>query len=390
MPIAEKMVKMVEVSSMIKKMFEEGARLKAVHGPENVFDFSLGNPDVQPPPEFKKVLRELVNNDSLNHGYTPGPGHPHVCKAVADYLGSENGMEFTPDLIVMTVGAAGALNDVFKALMNPGEEILVPSPYFIGYDQYSFLADVALKTAPTDADFHLNPAAIEAAITEKTRVMLINSPNNPTGAVYSAAELAALGEVLERAGSKFGKRIYLISDEPYRKIAYDIAVPSVFKSYPHTIMVSSYSKELSVAGERIGYLAVHPDAEDAQLVAGASAAINTMHCVNAPSMAQLVVAQLQGISVDASIYRRRRDLLCGGLSEAGYEFNVPEGAFYLFPKSPISDDVKFVNLLKEELILAIPGIGFGAPGYFRLSYAVPDSTIERSLAGFKRALERVR
>ena len=390
MPIAEKMVKMVEVSSMIKKMFEEGARLKAVHGSDNVFDFSLGNPDVPPPPEFKKVLRELVNSDSLNHGYTPGPGHPHVRKAVADYLGSEHGVEFTPDLIVMTVGAAGALNDVFKALMNPGEEILVPSPYFVGYDQYAFLADVALKTVPTDADFHLNPAAIEAAITEKTRVMLINSPNNPTGAVYSAAELAALGDALKRAGSKFGKRIYLISDEPYRKIAYDIEVPSVFKCYPHTIMISSYSKELSVAGERIGYLAVHPDAEDAQLVAGASAAINTMHCVNAPSMAQLAVAQLQGISVDVSIYRRRRDLLCRGLSEAGYEFNVPEGAFYLFPKSPISDDVKFVNLLKEELILAIPGIGFGAPGYFRLSYAVPDSTIERSLAGFKRALEKVR
>ncbi len=389
MPIAEKMVKMVEVSSMIKKMFEEGARLKAVHGSDNVFDFSLGNPDVPPPPEFKKVLRELVNSDSLNHGYTPGPGHPHVRKAVADYLGSEHGVGFTPDLIVMTVGAAGALNDVFKALMNPGEEILVPSPYFVGYDQYAFLADVTLKTAPTDAAFHLNPATIEAAITENTRVMLINSPNNPTGAVYSAAELDALGDALERANGKFGKRIYLISDEPYRKIAYDIEVPSVFKSYPHTIMISSYSKELSVAGERIGYLAVHPDAEDAQLVAGAAAAINTMLCVNAPSMAQLVVAQLQGISVDASIYRRRRDLLCRGLSEAGYEFNVPEGAFYLFPKSPIPDDVKFVNLLQEELILTIPGIGFGAPGYFRLSYAVPDSTIEGSFEGFKRALEKV-
>ena len=388
MPIAEKMVKMVEVSSIIRKMFEEGARLKALHGPDNVFDFSLGNPDVPPPPEFKEVLRDLVNSDSLSHGYTPGPGHLHVRKAVADYLGSEHGLEFTPELIVMTVGAAGALNDVFKALMNPGEEVLVPSPYFVGYDQYSFLADVTLKTAPTNADFHLDPAAIEAAITENTKLMLLNSPNNPTGAVYSAAELAALGDVLERASNKFNKRIYLISDEPYRKIAYDIEVPSVFQAYPHTILISSYSKELSLAGERIGYLAVHPDAEDAQLVAGAAAAINTMSCVNAPSMAQLVVAQLQGISVDTSIYRRRRDLLCRGLSEAGYEFNLPEGAFYLFPKSPIPDDVKFINLLKEELILAVPGIGFGAAGYFRLSYAVPDLTIEKSLAGFKRALEK--
>ncbi len=388
MPIAEKMVKMVEISSMVKKMFEEGARLKAVHGAENVFDFSLGNPDVPPPPEFKKVLRQLVNSDSLSHGYTPGPGHPHVRKAVADYIGNEHGVKFTPDLIVMTVGAAGALNDVFKALVNPGEEILVSAPYFLGYDQYAFLADVALKTAPTNADFHLSPAAIEAAITENTRVMLINSPNNPTGAVYSAAELAALGDVLERAGGKYGKRIYLVSDEPYRRIAFDIEVPSVFQAYPHVIMVSSYSKALSVAGERIGYLAVHPDAEDAQLVAGAAASINSMHCVNAPNLAQLAVAQLQGVAVDASIYKRRRDLMCRVLSEAGYEFNLPEGAFYLFPKSPISNDVKFVNILQEELILAIPGISFGAPGYFRLSFAVPDSTIERSLTGFKRALEK--
>ena len=389
MPIAEKMVKMVEVSSMIKKMFEEGSKLKAVHGSENVFDFSLGNPDVPPPPEFKRVLQDLANSDQLNHGYTPGPGHPHVRKVVADYLSSEHGVALTPDLIIMTVGAAGALNDAFKALVNPGEEILVPSPYFVGYDQYAFLVDATLKTAPTNADFHLNPAEIEKAITENTRVMLINSPNNPTGAVYSKAELAALGNVLEGASRKFGKRIYLISDEPYRKIAYDIEVPSVFKSYPHTIMVSSYSKELSVAGERIGYLAVHPAAEDAKTVVGAAATINTMLCVNAPSMAQLAVAQLQGISVDAAIYKRRRDLLCQGLSEAGYEFNVPQGAFYLFPKSPISDDVKFVQMLKEELILAIPGIGFGAPGYFRLSYAVPDATIERALAGFQRARAKV-
>jgi len=389
MPIADRMIKMVEGMEMVKKMFEEGARLRAEHGPENVFDFSLGNPDIPPPPEFKKVLKEMVNSDALNHGYTPTPGHPHVRKAVAGYLSGEHGVELTADLILMTVGAAGALNAVIGALVNPGEEILVPSPYFLGYDHYAFMAGAVLKTAPTDINFHLDLAAIEAAITDKTRVMLINSPNNPTGAVYAADELADLGAMLDRASQKFGRRIYLVSDEPYRKIIYDGTVPSVFQAYPHSIVVSSYSKELSVAGERIGYLAVHPDAEDAQLVAGASAAINTMYCTNAPNMAQLAVAQLQGISVDASIYRRRRDLLCRGLSEAGYEFNVPEGAFYLFPKSPIADDVKFVNLLQEELILAIPGIGFGAPGYFRLSYAVPDSTIERSMAGFKRALEKV-
>ncbi len=389
MPIADKMVKMVDGMAMVKKMFEEGARLRAKHGPENVFDFSLGNPDVPPPPEFKKVLRELVNSETLNHGYTPNPGHPQVRQAVAQYLSGEHDIELTPDLILMTVGAAGALNAIFGALVNPGEEILTPSPYFIGYDHYAFMAGAALKTAPTDSNFHLDTAAIEAAITEKTRVMLINSPNNPTGAVYSAEELTDLARVLDRASRKFGRRIYLVSDEPYRKIIYEGRVPSVFQAYPHSIVVSSYSKELSLAGERIGYLAVHPDAEDAGLVSGAAIVVNTMLCVNAPNMLQLVVAQLQGVTVDVSIYKRRRDLFCQGLADAGYEFNIPQGAFYLFPKSPIPDDVKFLSILKDELILAVPGVGFGAPGYFRLSYAVPDATITGSFEGFKRARERV-
>ena len=389
MPIANQMLKMVEGMEMVKRMFEEGARLKAEHGPDNVFDFSLGNPDVPPPPEFKKVLKELVGDDSLGHGYTPNTGYPHVRQAVADYLSGLHEVKLTADLIIMTVGAAGALNNALNAVLNPGEEILVPSPYFIGYDHYAFVARAAIKTAPTDADFHLDTAAIESAITDKTRVMLINSPNNPTGAVYGAEELAELGRVLEAASQKFGKRIYLVSDEPYRKIVYDVAVPSIFQAYPHSVIVSSYSKELSLAGERIGFLAVNPDAEDASMLASAAAVVNTMLCVNAPSLLQHAVARLQGITVDVSIYRRRRDLLCRGLSEIGYEFHVPEGAFYLFPKSPFADDVQFTRILKEELILAVPGAGFAGPGYFRLSYAVPDSTITGSMAGFKKALEKV-
>ena len=388
MPIANQMLKMVEGMEMVKKMFEEGARLKAEHGPDNVFDFSLGNPDVPPPPEFKKVLKELVGDESLGHGYTPNTGYPHVRQAVADYLSSLHDVKLRPDLIVMTVGAAGALNDALNAVINPGEEILLPSPYFIGYDHYAFVANAAIKTAPTDSNFHLDIAAIESAITDKTRVMLINSPNNPTGAVYGAEELAQLGRVLETASQKFGKRIYLVSDEPYRKIVYDVAVPSIFQAYPHSIIVSSYSKELSIAGERIGFLAVSPAAEDASLVAGAAAVTNTMLCVNAPSLLQHAVARLQGVTVDVSIYRKRRDLLCRGLSEIGYEFHVPEGAFYLFPKSPIPDDVQFTRILREELILAVPGSGFAGPGYFRLSYAVPDSTITGSMAGFKRAMQK--
>jgi aspartate aminotransferase len=390
MPIAEKMVKMVEGMAMVKQMFEEGARLKGEHGPDNVFDFSLGNPDVPPPAEFKKVLKDLVNDDSLGHGYTPNPGYPQVREAVADYLSKEHHVTLPPDMIVMTVGAAGALNDVLKALLNPGEEIMTPAPYFVGYQHYAFVANAVIKAVPTDASFHLDISAIENALGEKTRVLFINSPNNPTGAVYTAAELTALGDVLNRVSKKFGRRIYLVADEPYRKIAYGVTVPSVFQAYPHTVAVSSYSKELSLAGERIGYLAVHPEAEDARLIAGAATVINTMLCVNAPSLLQLAVAQLQGVHVDVSIYRRRRDLLCQGLAEIGYEFNVPDGAFYLFPKSPIEDDVKFVNMLKEELILAVPGVGFDAPGYFRLSYAVPDATITGSMPGFKRAFDRLK
>lgn len=389
MPIANQMIKMVEGMEMVKNMFEEGARLKAEHGPDKVFDFSLGNPDVPPPAEFKKVLKELANDESLGHGYTPNTGFPHVRQAVADYLSGLHNVKLTPDLIIMTVGAAGALNNTLNAVINPGEEILVPSPYFIGYDHYAFIANAAIKTAPTDGDFHLDTAAVESAITDKTRVMLINSPNNPTGAVYSAEELADLGRVLEAASHKFGSRIYLVADEPYRKIAYDLEVPSIFQAYPHSIIVTSYSKELSLAGERIGFLAVNPDAEDAGQVASAAAVINTMLCVNAPSLLQHAVARLQGITVDVSIYRRRRDLLCRGLSEIGYKFHVPEGAFYLFPRSPIPDDVKFSQILKEELILAVPGVGFAGPGYFRLSYAVPDSTISGSMEGFKRALAKI-
>jgi aspartate aminotransferase len=290
----------------------------------------------------------------------------------------------------MTVGAAGALNDTLRALLNPGEEVLTPAPYFVGYNQYAFVAGAGLKTAPTLADFHLDLDAMEAAITERTRVVLINSPNNPTGAVYTQQELAGLGSLLESASKKFGKRIYLISDEPYRRIVYDVEVPSVFDVYPHTVVLTSYSKELSLAGERIGYLAVHPQAEDAAIIAAAAGVANTMMVVNAPALFQQVVGRLQGVTVDINIYRNRRDMFCEGLAAAGYEFDVPQGAFYLFPRSPIKNDLEFAGILKQQNILVVPGTAFGGPGFFRLSYAVPDKTIEDSLAGFKKALDSVK
>ena len=390
MPIADKMVKMVESASMIRKMFEEGARLREKYGEDNVFDFSLGNPDVPPPAVVKETLLELINSKTISHGYMPNPGFPHVRKAVADYLNKEYNVGLTPELIVMTAGAAGALNDILRALMNPGEDIMVPAPYFVGYNQYAFVASANLKTVGSFPDFHLDLEAISAAITENTRVFLINSPNNPTGVVYKREELMALGKVLEAASQKFGKRIYLISDEPYRKIAYDVEVPCMFDVYPHTIVLTSYSKELSLAGERIGYLAIHPEAEDASIIAGAAGVTNTMMYVNAPALFQQVVGKLQGVSVDMGIYKRRRDIFCDGLGAAGYEFDVPEGAFYLFPKSPIADDIKFVNILQENKILAVPGTAFGGPGHFRLSYAVPDKTITGSFEGFKNAFNSVK
>lgn len=390
MPIADKMVGMVEAASMIRKMFEEGIKMREKFGADNVYDFSLGNPDVPPPAVVKETLLELINDPKVSHGYMPNPGFPQVRQAVADYLNREYNVGLTPDLIVMTSGAAGALNDVLRALMNPGEDILVPAPYFVGYNQYAFIAGANLKTINSLADFHLDLAAIESAITENTRVFLINSPNNPTGVVYNKEELEKLGQILDAASKKFGKRIYMISDEPYRKIAYDVDVPSMFDAYDHTIVLTSYSKELSLAGERIGYLAIHPKAEDAGMIAGATGVTNTMMYVNAPALFQQVIGKLQGVSVDVEIYRKRRDVFCEGLKAAGYEFDVPDGAFYLFPKSPIADDMKFCGVLKENNILAVPGTGFGGPGHFRLSYAVPDKTIAGSIEGFKKAIDSVK
>src|SRR3989339_1174075 len=286
MPIADKMVKMVESASMIRKMFEEGIRMKEKYGADQVFDFSLGNPDVPPPAKVKDTLIQLINNPATSHGYMPNSGYPHVRKAVADYLNKEYNVGLTQDLIVMTAGAAGALNDILRALMNPGEDILVPAPYFVGYHQYAFVAGANLKPVASFPDFHLDLAALEKAITANTRVMLINSPNNPTGVIYHKKELMEIGALLDRASQKFGKRIYLVSDEPYRKIAYGVEVPCMFDVYPHTIVLTSYSKELSLAGERIGYLAVHPKAENADMITGAAAVTTGTMYVNAPAMLQ--------------------------------------------------------------------------------------------------------
>jgi aspartate aminotransferase len=290
----------------------------------------------------------------------------------------------------MTCGAAGALNVIIKTILNPGEEIITPAPFFVEYTFYADNHGGVLKTVPTNADFTLNLDAISEAVTEKTRAILINSPNNPTGQIYSRKSLQDLGAVLKEKTKQFKHIIYLISDEPYRKIVYDgYEVPSIFPFYPETILATSYSKDLSIPGERIGFIAVNPAATyKRELLAGMTMANRILGFVNAPALMQRVVAKLQGFTVDISEYARKRELLCDGLKSCGYRFIKPPGAFYLFPQSPIPDDVSFVRALQQELILTVPGTGFGGPGHFRISYCVDDNTIVQAMQGFKKVMAK--
>ncbi len=392
MPVARSMLEAMERSSWIRKMFEEGARRKAEFGPENVFDFSLGNPNLDPPQRFRDVLRELVENDPPgSHGYMPNAGFPDTRRAVAAHVGREQGVALDERHVIMTVGAGGALNTLFRAILEPGDEVIVPRPYFVEYNFYLANHRAEIRTVPTSDAFDLLVDEIEAAFTPKTRAVLINSPNNPTGKVYSRQNLEELRDLLARKEAESGRPVYLISDEPYRQISYDVDVPPVLALFPRSVVCSSYSKNLSLPGERIGYLAVSPAAPGVDTLLGALTLTNRiLGFVNAPALMQRVVGRLQDETVDIGFYRRNRDLLYQGLVDAGYDCRLPEGAFYLFPRSPIEDDVAFVGLLQEENILAVPGTGFGGPGYFRLAYCCSPDTVERALPGFRRALDKAR
>ncbi|MCG6910049.1 MAG: pyridoxal phosphate-dependent aminotransferase [Deltaproteobacteria bacterium] len=391
MTISKKVEGIIANSSFIRKMFEEGARLKAEHGSDNVFDFSLGNPNLPPPDTFKSVMHAIIDADEPGmHGYMPQPGYPEVRDKVAAYLSKEHGVDVGGGDVLMSCGAAGALNVILKALLDPGEEVLSPQPCFVEYRFYAENHGGVFRTAPTKPDFTLDLSAMEAAINEKTKVVLINSPNNPTGQVYSRESLDRLGELLTEKGKALGRTIYLVSDEPYRKIVYDgVVVPSIFKSYRESIVATSYSKDISIPGERIGLVAVNPQATYRGELAGAMAIANRiLGFVNAPALMQRAVAELQGMSVDIGAYKRKRDLLCDGLAKSGYEFIRPPGTFYLFPKSPIADDVAFAKALQEELILVVPGSGFAGPGYFRIAFCCDDATIVNALPGFERVIKR--
>ncbi|HIJ90344.1 MAG: pyridoxal phosphate-dependent aminotransferase [Desulfobulbaceae bacterium] len=389
MAISQKMLAFAERSSWIRKMFEEGARLKTQYGADQVCDFSLGNPDLPPPAQYQEAVRKVTAAEtSGSHGYMANNGYPFVREAVARQIAVEQGLTMGQDEILMTVGAAGGINVVMKALLDPGDEVIILAPFFVEYNFYVDNHGGVTKIVNTAADFSLDLAAIQAAISPKTKAIIINSPNNPTGQIYSAAELSGLAGVLAEAP----QTIYLISDEPYRKIVYDgHTVPSIFKAYRNSLIVSSYSKDLSLPGERIGYIAVHPEIDGkSQLLGAMTLANRILGFVNAPALMQRVVAELQGITVDCGIYARRRELFCRVLREAGYEFVPPKGAFYMFPKSPIADDAKFVGLLAEEKILGVPGRGFGMEGYFRLAFCVEDAVISRSAEGFKKALAKAK
>lgn len=393
MTISKKIESIIKKSSWIRQMFEEGARLKAAHGPENVYDFSLGNPNVPPPEKFNEVLTDIVTTCGPNdHCYMPNTGYPNVCKCISDYLSEEQQSPVSEKEIVMTCGAAGALNAILKAILDPGDEIIVPAPYFVEYGFYADNHNGVLKPVATHPDFTLNLENIESAITEKTKAVLINSPNNPTGQIYSEESIRALSDLLEKKSGELNRTLYLLSDEPYRKIVFDgVKVPSIFTNYDNSIIATSYSKDISVPGERIGFIAVNPKATYKQDLLNAFALTNRiLGFVNAPALMQRVVAQLQGVSVDISEYKRKRDILCDGLNDAGYDFVRPPGTFYLFPRTPIPDDVKFVRALQEELILTVPGSGFGGPGHFRIAFCVDDRTIINALPGFKKVMAQYR
>lgn len=393
MAIAAKIAQFIESSSWIRKMFEEGARLKKIHGEDKVFDFSLGNPNVPPPDIVREKLIELAKSEEPGiHAYMPNAGLFSTRTAMSAYFCQEFCVSMAQDRVVVTCGAAGGLNIILKALLDPGDEVLCPAPYFVEYAYYADNHGGALKSVPTLPDFNLDLERMQEQIGPRTKIVLINSPNNPTGQVYAEETIARLGQILQEKSSRFGRLIYLVSDEPYRKIVYDnCCVPCVFVHYPNSLITSSYSKDLSLPGERIGFVALSPTAEDGgKIIDALTLANRILGFVNAPALMQRLVVELQGVCVDVGIYKSKRDRLVSALTEFGYELTVPGGAFYLFPRSPIPDDVEFVRLLQEENILCVPGSGFAGPGHIRIAYCVDDSTIEGALPGFERAIKRTR
>ena len=380
-------------SSMIRRMFEAGIELKRTYGEDNVYDFSLGNPDLPPPPEIKAAMLEIAaeSDQPFAFGYMPNAGENAARKALAELISEEQNCAVPAENIIVTCGAAGGINAFFRATLTQGDEVLCIAPYFVEYGFYAGNFGGVLKPVMANEDFSLNIQRIAEAVNEKTRAIILNSPNNPTGKIYGQKELAAVAEVLKKAREKYGRMIYIVSDEPYRFLNYDDCdVPSMFNVYDAVAVIGSFSKTLSLPGERIGYIAINPALENAaELLGGLTLTNRTLGFVNAPVVAQKLIAKCSKARIDLDIYRRRRDLMAKVLTDAGIEFIMPSGAFYFFPKSPVADERIFVDALLKERILAVPGRGFGLPGYFRLAFCVSEKTIANSAESFKKAVASI-
>ncbi|MSP78396.1 MAG: pyridoxal phosphate-dependent aminotransferase [Dehalococcoidia bacterium] len=387
MPISAKVRQAMQSQSWIRQMFELGIALKKQYGDENVYDLSLGNPILEPPAAFQAELKKLAEHPGKGtHRYMPNAGYLETRQAVATHIATDTSLSFTDAHIVMTVGAGGAINVTLKALLDPGDEVLVLAPFFPEYMAYADNHGGLARIVKTDESFQPDLEALEKAITPRTKALIVNSPNNPTGVIYTDEKLRGLGQVLARAQTRIGHPVYMISDEPYANLVYDSQpFPRPVHYYETSIIATSYSKDLSLAGERIGYVAVHPSCPDAQELVNACIYTNrVLGFVNAPALMQHLVRALQDSHVDVAWYQRQRDTVYNALKKMGYTLAKPQGAFYAFPRSPIPDDVAFVQELLRERVIVTPGTGFGAPGYFRISYSVEERVLNGALEGFAR------
>lgn len=385
--ISKKMEALVNNSSIIRAMFEEGKKLSEKYGEENVYDFSIGNPNVEPPKEVKEAIFDILNNESglEVHGYMNNSGYESVRKDIADFVNKKNHTNFTEKNIVMTVGAAGGLNVILKSLINPGDEVISFCPYFGEYKNYVSNFDGKLVLSMVDLKtFQPDFEKFEKAITKKTKAVIINNPNNPTGAVYSEESIKKMAEILNKKQAEYNTSIYIISDEPYREIVYDnVKVPCILKYYKNSFIGYSYSKSLSLPGERIGYIVANTEMDDFEVIINAlNVATRILGYVNAPSLFQKVIAKTLGTEVDITTYETNKELLYNHLISLGFECVKPEGTFYLFPKCLIDDDVEFCKAAKKYNILIVPGSSFGCPGYFRAAFCISTEKVKNSLQAF--------
>ena len=387
MSVSDRVKKGMELGSWIRRMFEEGIAMKKQFGIDNVYDLSLGNPIMEPPPEFKREIKRLADNPSPGmHGYMENAGYPETRAAIAGQLQKETGIGLTEKDVIMAVGAAGAINVALKTILDPGDEVIIFIPWFVDYFNYIQNHDGVVKPVATDEGFLPRLDELEKSINPRTRAILINSPNNPTGVVYGEDLMRNMGEMLRKKEAEYGTQIFIVSDEPYKKIIYDgIKYPSPLNCHRHSIIATSHSKDLSIPGERIGYVALHPEAEHHdELITGLVFCTRVLGFINAPAFMQNVVRHLQDVTIPVAEYQRHRDFIYDNLVKMGYQVNKPQGAFYIFPKCPVEDDVAFVHELQQEHhVLAVPGIAFGQTGYFRLVYCVDDRILEWSMPGLE-------